>query len=127
MLVLLGIFALTALLLACVGIYGVISYSVAQRTREVGIRIALGADSHRVVALILRQGIRLVLIGLVTGIAASIGAGLLIADQLYGVSQFDPPVMAGVALVLLAVALLASWLPARRASRVNPAVALRAE
>jgi predicted permease len=126
-LVLLGIFALTALVLACVGIYGVISYSVAQRTREIGIRIALGAGSRQVVGLILRQGSKLVLVGLAIGIAASIGAGLLIAQQLYEVSSTDPQVMVTVALILIAVALFASWLPARRATRVNPMVALRSE
>jgi predicted permease len=127
MLVLLGIFALTALVLACAGIYGVIAYSVAQRTREVGIRIALGAETHQVVMMVLRQGITLVLIGLIIGAAASLGAGLLITSQLYGVSWADPLVMVTVAVVLLAVALLASWLPARRAASVNPVVALRAE
>jgi predicted permease len=127
MLVLLGVFAATALALACIGIYGVISYSVAQRTREVGIRMALGADSGNVISLILGQGIRLVLIGLGVGIAASFGTGMLIANQLYGVSRMDPVVMVGVVLVLTAVAVIASWLPARRASRVNPSVALRSE
>jgi predicted permease len=126
-LVLLSIFAVTALVLACIGIYGVISYSVAQRTREVGIRMALGADSGRVVALVLRQGFNLVLVGLGIGIAASLGAGLLIANQLYDVSKTDPVVMAAVILILCAVALLASWLPARRAAKVNPSVALRSE
>ncbi|HEY4988784.1 MAG TPA: ABC transporter permease, partial [Opitutaceae bacterium] len=95
-LVLLGIFALTALVLACVGIYGVISYSVAQRTREIGIRIALGAGSRQVVSLILRQSLRLVLLGLGLGIAASLGAGLLIANQLFDVSKADPQVMLAV-------------------------------
>ena len=127
MLVLLGIFAATALALSCIGIYGVISYSVAQRTREVGIRMALGADARQVVSLILRQGFRLVLVGLGVGIAASFGAGILIANQLYDVSRTDPIVMGGVVLVLSSVALLASWLPAHRASRVNPVVALRSE
>ena len=127
MLVLLGIFDATALALSCIGIYGVISYSVAQRTREVGIRMALGADARQVVSLILRQGFRLVLVGLGVGIAASFGAGILIANQLYDVSRTDPIVMGGVVLVLSSVALLASWLPAHRASRVNPVVALRSE
>ena len=126
-LVLLGIFAVTALVLACVGIYGVISYSVAQRTREVGIRMALGAGSGQVVLMILRQGIKFVAIGLLVGVAASIGAGKLLAQQLYEVSSADPLVIATVALALLAVAVLASWLPARRAARVNPSIALRAE
>jgi predicted permease len=127
MLVLLGIFASTALVLACVGIYGVVAYSVAQRTREVGIRIALGAETRQVVAMIVRQGIILVVIGLVVGIAASLGAGLLITNQLYGVSWADPIVMITVALVIVTVAFVASWLPARRAALVNPVVALRAE
>jgi predicted permease len=127
MLVLLGIFAVTALALACVGIYGVISYSVAQRTREIGIRMALGAGSRQVVGLILRQGFTLVLTGLVIGIAASVGGGVLIASQLYNVSRVDPVVMAAVAAAIVTVALLASWLPARRATLVKPAVALRAE
>jgi predicted permease len=127
MLALIGMFAVTALVLACIGIYGVVSYSVAQRTREMGIRMALGADAGSLIALVLRQGIRLVLIGIGLGFAASLGAGILIASQLYGVSRTDPVVMAGVALVLIVAAVLASWLPARRASRVAPSVALRSE
>jgi putative ABC transport system permease protein len=116
MLVLLAIFALNAPALACAGIYDVISYSVAQRTREMGIRIALGADPSKVITLILSQGIRLVLIGLTIGILASFGVGVLIANQLHGVSQMDPLVTGSVAFVLLAVAAVASWLPARRAA-----------
>ncbi len=127
MLVLLAIFAATALLLACVGIYGVISYSVSQRTREVGIRMALGADTRQVLALVLQQGLKLVLIGILIGIAGSFGAGSLIAAQLFATPRFDALVFVSVPLILLAVALLATWLPARRASRVNPAIALRAE
>jgi ABC-type antimicrobial peptide transport system permease subunit len=126
-LILLGIFAGTAMSLACVGIYGVISYSVAQRTREVGIRMALGAGANQVVAMILHQGIRLVLVGLAIGIVASIGVGYLIAGQLYGVSHADPVVLGAVALILLSVAVLASWLPAMRAARINPSSALRSE
>jgi predicted permease len=127
MLVLLGIFALSALVLACIGIYGVIAYSVAQRRQEVGIRIALGAEAHQVIALVLGQSIKLVLIGLGIGLVASLGAGFLIADQLYGVSKTDPLVMATVSFALLVVALAASWLPARKATRVNPIEALRVE
>jgi predicted permease len=126
-LVLLGIFAGTATLLACVGIYGVISYSVAQRTREVGIRMALGAGRWQVVSMILAQGVRLVIIGLVIGIGASIGAGYIIAGQLYNVSRADPAVIAAVAVALMTVALIASWLPAIRAATVNPSIALRSE
>ena len=127
MLVLLGIFGLSALALACVGIYGVIAYSVAQRRQEVGIRIALGAEPRQVIAMVLRQSIKLVLVGLAIGLVASLGAGILIADQLYGVSKSDPLVLASVSLALLLVALAASWLPARRAALVDPVVALRAE
>jgi predicted permease len=124
---LLGIFAGTALLLACVGIYGVISYSVAQRTREVGIRMALGAGSRQVIGMILRQGIWLVMIGLAVGIVACVGAGILISTQLYNVSNFDPLVISCVAAALLGVAAVASWIPARRAALVSPVVALRSE
>ncbi|HEY4299886.1 MAG TPA: ABC transporter permease [Candidatus Didemnitutus sp.] len=127
MLVLLGIFAATALLLACVGIYGVISYSVSQRTREMGIRMALGAATRQVLSLVMGQGIKLVLIGIIIGLVGSFGTGFLIAAQLYATPRFDTLVFASVPLVLLSVAFLATWLPARRASRVNPAIALRAE
>ncbi|ACB75158.1 ABC transporter permease [Opitutus terrae] len=124
---LLVIFAAVALVLACIGIYGVMSYSVSQRTRELGIRIALGAATHRVLSLVLHDGLKLVLLGLMIGIAASFGAAQLIASQLYATSQTDFTVLLAVSLVLLVVALLASWLPARRATRVNPVEALRAE
>jgi len=127
MLVLLGIFAVSALVLACVGIYGVIAYSVAQRRQEVGIRMALGAEAGQVIAMVLRQSLKLVLVGVSVGLVASLGAGLLIADQLYGVSRVDPLVMTAVSLALVVVALAASWLPARRAALVDPVVALRAE
>ncbi|HEY4245973.1 MAG TPA: ABC transporter permease [Lacunisphaera sp.] len=127
MLVLLGIFAATALLLACVGIYGVIAYSVSQRTREMGIRMALGADTRQVLALVLQQSLRLVLIGIIIGIGGSFGAGAFLAAQLFATPRVDAVVFAAVPFVLLSVAFLATWLPARRASRVNPAIALRAE
>ncbi len=126
-LTLLMIFAATALLLACVGLYGVMAYSVAQRTREMGIRLALGAGARRVIGLVLRDGFKLVGLGLVIGTAASFGAARLIASQLYSTSQNDPLVFALVIVVLTAVALLACWLPAHRATRLNPVEALRAE
>ena len=126
-LTLVGIFAATALVLACIGIYGVMAYSVAQRTREMGIRIALGAGAERVLALVLRDGMKLVLVGLAIGVVGSLGAGQLLSNQLYRVTGTDPLVFAMVAFVLLAVALLACWLPARRATRINPVEALRAE
>jgi len=124
---LLLIFAGTALLLACVGIYGVMAYSVAQRTREMGIRIALGAGPLRVVSLVVRDGLKLVLAGVAVGALASYGVGKLLAAQLYATSESDPIVFTLVAALLIAVALLACWLPAHRATRVDPVTALRAE
>ena len=127
MLTLLSMFAATALILACIGIYGVMAYAVAQRTREMGIRIALGAGAGQVVALVMRNGLKLVLIGLGIGAACSVGVGYLIASQLYNVSKTDPTVFALVALALLTATMAACWLPARKATRVNPIEALRAE
>jgi ABC-type antimicrobial peptide transport system permease subunit len=124
---LLSIFAGAALLLAAIGLYGVISYSVAQRTRELGIRIALGAQRGDVLRLILRQGMTLVAAGIVFGIAASIGLTRLMATLLYGVSATDPLTFFALSIALVAVAFVACWLPARRASTVNPIVALHAE
>jgi putative ABC transport system permease protein len=124
---LLTIFAGAALLLAAIGLYGVISYSVAQRTRELGIRIALGAQKSDVLRLILRQGMTLVAIGVVAGLAASIGLTRLMATLLYGVSATDPITFTALSITLLSVAFVACWLPARRASVVDPIVALHAE
>jgi ABC-type antimicrobial peptide transport system permease subunit len=124
---LLTIFAGTALLLAAIGLYGVISYSVAQRTRELGIRIALGAQKGDVLRLILRQGMTLVAAGIAFGIAASLGLTRLMATLLYGVSATDPLTFLALSIALLAVAFVACWLPARRASAVDPIVALHAE
>ena len=124
---LLSIFAGAALLLAAIGLYGVISYSVAQRTRELGIRIALGAQRSDVLRLILRQGMTLVAAGIVFGIAASIGLTRLIATLLYGVSATDPFTFFALSIALVSVAFVACWLPARRASTVDPIVALHAE
>jgi predicted permease len=126
-LTLLGLFAVAALALACIGIYGVMAYSVAQRTREMGIRIALGAGSGQVIELVLRDGMKLVLVGLGIGVVGSLGAGLLLSSQLYRVHWADPLVLAVVAFALLAAALLACWLPAHRATQVDPVTALRAE
>ena len=127
MLILVSAFAGIALLLACVGLYGVMAYSVTQRTREIGIRIALGADTSTVLRQILRGGLWLVGLGVGIGAIGCIGAGFGLANQLYGVGQADPLVFALVALSLFLVATLACWLPARRATRVDPLVALRAD
>jgi putative ABC transport system permease protein len=126
-LILLGIFAAVALLLATVGIYGVMSYSVEQRTREIGIRMALGAERWAVLKLIVGQGARLALIGIVAGIAGAFALSRVMSSLLYGVSATDPLTYAGLALLLGGVAVGACWLPARRAVRVDPAIALRAE
>jgi predicted permease len=125
--VLLGLFAALALVLSAVGIYGVLSYVVSQRTQEIGIRVAIGADQGRVVRLILGNGLRLSLAGLAIGVAASLALGRLLASQLHQVKPHDPLTFAVVPLLLLAIALAASYLPARRASRVDPIAALRAE
>jgi putative ABC transport system permease protein len=124
---LLSIFAGAALLLAAVGLYGVISYSVAQRTRELGIRIALGAQRRDVLRLILRQGMTLVAAGVIFGVAASLGLTRLIASLLYGISASDPITFFLLSTALVFVAFIACWLPARRASAVDPIVALHAE
>jgi putative ABC transport system permease protein len=123
----LGAFAAVALLLAVVGVHGVLSYSVTQRTREIGIRMALGADRARVRSLILTQGGWLVGGGLALGLAGAFAITRLLRALLYGVSPTDPGTFFGVALLLAAVALIASYLPAARASRVDPMVSLRSE
>jgi len=124
---LLGVFALLALLLAAVGIYGVMAYSVTERTHEIGLRMALGAQRSGVLKLVLAQSMRVVLAGTAIGLASSLLLTRLIASLLFQVKAVDPAILAVVALLLLAVALTAAWLPARRASRVDPMVALRFE
>jgi ABC-type antimicrobial peptide transport system permease subunit len=124
---LLGIFAGLALLLAAVGIYGVISYTVAQRTREIGIRMVLGASRADVLKVVVTQAMLPVLVGVAIGLAASFGLTRLMAGMLYGVNAGDPVTLIGVALGLAAVALIATLVPARRATRVAPVVALRCE
>ncbi len=123
----LGVFGLLGLLLASVGMYGVMAYSVSQRTREIGIRMAIGATTTDVVRLIMRQGLTLVAIGTVIGLVAAVGASRVLASVLYGSNADDPATFALVPLVLIAVAALATFVPARRASMVDPAVTLRTE
>jgi putative ABC transport system permease protein len=124
---LLGIFAGVALLLASIGIYGAVAYSVEQRTGEIGVRMALGAQTADVLRLILRQGMAPVLLGLIIGMVAAVALGRLLTTQLYQVSPHNPALLATTAFILGAVALLACFLPARRATFVNPIEALRAE
>jgi len=127
LMVLLGVFAALALVLACVGIYGVISYLVGQRTNEIGVRMALGAQRSDVMRLVVGDGARMALAGAVAGVIASLGVTRLMSHQLFGVSAHDPLTFAAVALLLILVAVAACYAPARRATRVDPVVALRNE
>jgi len=122
-----GGFGVLALILSCVGLYGLLAYSVAQRTKEIGIRMALGAPAKRVVALVLKGGARLVAIGVVLGLPAAWVASRWVESLLFGVRPTDPAVMVGAIVVLGTAAQLAAYLPARRASHVDPLVALRHE
>jgi predicted permease len=124
---LLGIFAGVALLLASIGIYGAVAYTVEQRTGEIGVRMALGAQTRDVLRLVVNQGMKPVVIGLVIGIVSAFALGRLIASQLYEVSAHNPALLGGATLLLAAIALLACLLPARRAALVDPVQALRTE
>jgi predicted permease len=125
--ILLGIFAALALTLSCVGIYGVISYLAGQRTHEIGIRMALGAQRNEVLRMILGHGAKMALIGVAVGIGASLAVTRLMGKLLFGVSAYDPLTFLAVAGLLIVVALVASYIPARRAMRVDPMIALRYE
>jgi putative ABC transport system permease protein len=126
-LLLLGVFALTALLLAVAGIYGVISYLVAQRTREIGIRLALGARAGTVLAMVLRSGVVLALVGVAVGLLLALASTRLLAGLLFGIGTTDPVTFVAVPLLLIGVAALASYVPARRTTRVDPMIAMRSE
>jgi putative ABC transport system permease protein len=124
---LLGVFGAIAVLLACVGIYGVISYSVVQRVREIGVRMALGAESRSILGLVLRQGLGLTLVGVIAGLVASFALTRYLKSLLFEVRPADPGVTLGVTALVIGVAAIACWLPARRATRVDPVVVLRQE
>jgi ABC-type antimicrobial peptide transport system permease subunit len=122
-----GLFGIVALLLAAVGVYGVTAYSVAQRTNEIGIRMALGANRARVVQLVLQGAFKRVVIGLILGLPLAIGAGRLISAQLYGVSSWDPVALSVAASALAACAFVATIIPATHAAAISPMGALRLE
>jgi putative ABC transport system permease protein len=124
---LLSAFAILALLLAAIGIYGVISYAVSQRTREIGVRMALGATPSGMLSLILAESMKLILFGVVIGVAAALGLTRMLASMLYGITTTDPVIFVSVTLLLVVIALAACLIPARRAMRIDPMVALRHE
>ena len=123
----LGVFAIMALLLALGGSFGVTSYLVSQRTRELGIRVALGARRADISRAVLKSSLAVVTLGVVLGVAGAIGAGRLLASLLFGVPPYDGVILALAALALFSTGFLANWLPARRASRVDPMVSLRTD
>jgi putative ABC transport system permease protein len=124
---LLSLFAGLALLLTAIGLYGVMAYAVVQRAQEIGIRIALGAQTGDVLKMVLRQGLKLTTLGLAIGLAAAYALTRYMQSLLFGVKATDPSTFAAIALLLIAVALMACWIPAKRATKVDPMVALRCE
>jgi putative ABC transport system permease protein len=123
----LGVFAGLALLMAVIGLYGVISYAVTQRTQELGVRMALGAQPAEILWLVVGQGMKLAALGAAAGLVAAVAITRLLRNQLFHVSAFDPPTFVLMAAALIGAAMLASYIPARRATRVDPMVALRYE
>jgi ABC-type antimicrobial peptide transport system permease subunit len=121
------VFAVVGVILVSIGVYSVIAYTTARRTREIGIRMALGAQGHDVQRLVIGTGLRLVALGIAIGLVASFALARLIASQLWGVSAHDPLTMTIVPVLLLIIGVLACWIPARRATRVTPVTALRYE
>jgi putative ABC transport system permease protein len=124
---LLGLFAMTATLIATCGIYGLMAYAVTQRRREIGVRMALGAERRDVLRLVLTRALRIVAAGLVVGLAGAVAVTRVLQTFLFGVTPTDPIAFTIVTLLLMAVGLMAAWLPARRAARIDPWAALRAE
>jgi ABC-type antimicrobial peptide transport system permease subunit len=122
-----GTFGLLALALAAIGLYGLLAYWVTRRTQEIGVRLALGAGRSNVLTLVLRDALRMTALGVIIGIPAAWGLGRVIASLLFGLTPTDVPTLLGAVAVLLATTLLAAWIPARRAMRVNPVTALRYE
>jgi FtsX-like permease family len=125
--ILLGVFGMLALVLAVGGLYGVIAYTISQRTREIGLRVALGATAKDVAALVLRYGLAIAVAGVAIGMALAFGAARVLSGLLYGIRADDPATLVGVSFALVGVTLLACYIPARRAMRVDPMVALRYE
>ncbi len=126
-LILIGFFGIAALLLATAGVFGVMAYSVGRRTREIGVRVALGADSRKVLRMVLGQGLRIILVGVAIGLVGSLALTRTVESLLFGVVPTDPPTFAGVILLLVTAALLACYIPARRATKIDPMEALRHE
>jgi putative ABC transport system permease protein len=124
---LLSAFALVALILAAVGIYGVLAFWVSQRTQEIGVRMALGATKSEALKVVIKQGFSFVILGIIFGMAGALGLTRYLSSLLYGIGPTDPVTFISVALLLMCVALLASYIPARRATKVDPMVALRYE